>query len=63
MGITLDKGRFIAVDRGCRTNIPKEYAAGDVTGGVRQIVTAVSEAATAALSAFQDISNPYWLNE
>ncbi len=61
IGITLGDGRFINVDRGCRTNIPRIYAAGDVTGGVRQIVTAVSEGATAALSAFSDIANPYWL--
>jgi len=31
-----------------------------VTGGVRQIVTAIGEGATAVLSAFEDISHPYW---
>jgi thioredoxin reductase (NADPH) len=61
IGVKLDKDGFIEVDRGCRTNIPRIYAAGDVTGGVRQIVTAVSEGATAALSAFTDLTNPYWL--
>ncbi len=61
VGVKLTKGGFIEVDRSCRTNIPRIYAAGDVTGGVRQIVTAVSEGATAALAAFEDISNPYWL--
>ena len=60
-GIKLSEGGFIEVDRGCRTNIPRIYAAGDITGGVRQIVTAVSEGAIAALSNFGDISNPYWL--
>jgi thioredoxin reductase (NADPH) len=61
IGVKLTKGGFIEVDRSSRTNIPRIYAAGDVTGGVRQIVTAVSEGATAALAAFEDISNPYWL--
>jgi thioredoxin reductase (NADPH) len=63
LGIKLDPSGFIEVDRSCRTNIPRIYAAGDVTGGVRQIVTAVSEGATAALAAFEDISNPYWLKD
>lgn len=63
IGIKLDQGGFVLVDRGCRTNIPRIYAAGDLTGGVRQIVTAVSEGATAALSAFEDIASPYWLRE
>jgi len=62
-GVKLTAGGFIEVDRSCRTNIPRIYAAGDVTGGVRQIVTAVSEGATAALSAFQDLANPYWLKD
>jgi thioredoxin reductase (NADPH) len=61
IGISLTKGGFIDVDRTMRTNIPRVYAAGDITGGVRQIVTAVSEGATAALSAFEDLMNPYWL--
>lgn len=63
LGIKLDSSGFIEVDRSCRTNIPRIYAAGDVTGGVRQIVTAVSEGATAALATFEDISNPYWLKD
>jgi thioredoxin reductase (NADPH) len=61
LGITLKAGGFIDVDNHGRTNIPRIYAAGDVTGGVRQIVTAVSEGATAALASFEDLSNPYWL--
>jgi thioredoxin reductase (NADPH) len=60
IGLTLDEHGFIKVDRGLRTNIPRIYAAGDVTGGVQQIVTAIGEGSTAALSVFEDISNPYW---
>ena len=61
IGIKLDAGGFIVVDRKSRTNIPRIYAAGDVTGGVRQIVTAVGEGSTAAIAAFEDISHPYWI--
>jgi thioredoxin reductase (NADPH) len=39
------------------------YASGDITGGVKQIVVAVSEGSQAALSAFEDISSPYWKEE
>ena len=60
LGVESHEGKYIKIDRSCRTNIPRLYAAGDVTGGVRQIVTAIGEGATAALSAFEDISHPYW---
>ncbi len=63
VGLDLSQDGSISVDRKGRTNIPRVYAAGDVTGGVRQIVTAVGEGATAAISAFEDISNPYWLRQ
>ena len=61
VGLKLNEWGFIEVDRSMRTNIPRIYAAGDVNGGVRQIVTAVGDGATAALSAFEDLSNPYWM--
>jgi thioredoxin reductase (NADPH) len=51
----------VKTDRKRRTNIPRIYAAGDITGGVRQMVTAVSKGGTAAISAFEDISSPYWV--
>ncbi|NDY57970.1 FAD-dependent oxidoreductase [Desulfovibrio sulfodismutans] len=60
IGLALDEAGYIKVDAGMRTSIPRVYACGDVTGGVRQIVTAVGQGATAALSAFEDISHPYW---
>ena len=60
IGLKLDESGYVKVDRFGRTNIPRLYAAGDITGGVRQIVTAVGEGATAATSAFEDISHPYW---
>ena len=61
VGLNLDESGYIKVDRFGRSNIPRIYAAGDITGGVRQIVTAVGEGATTATSAFEDISHPYWI--
>jgi len=63
IGIRLDESGFIEVDRKSRTNIPRIYAAGDVTGSVRQIVTAVGEGSTAVIAAFEDMSHPYWLKK
>jgi thioredoxin reductase (NADPH) len=58
LGLTMDSNGYIMVDSMGRTNIPRIYAAGDVTGGVRQIVTAVGHGATAAVSAFEDLLHP-----
>jgi len=60
IGVGVDEAGFIKADRAMRTNIPRVYAAGDLSGGVRQIVTAVGTGATAAISAFEDLSGPYW---
>jgi thioredoxin reductase (NADPH) len=60
IGVKLDGQKFIIVDRNMRTSIPRVYAAGDITGGVRQIVTATGAGAVAAVSAFEDLGDPYW---
>jgi len=60
LGLQLDDAGYVKVDRYGRSSIPRIYAAGDITGGVRQIVTAVGEGAASATSAFEDISHPYW---
>jgi thioredoxin reductase (NADPH) len=62
LGIKLDEEGYIKVDDHMRTSVPLVYAAGDITGGVKQIVTAVSQGAGAALTVFEDIANPYWKN-
>jgi thioredoxin reductase (NADPH) len=54
-----EKG-FIKVDRDQHTNISGVFAAGDVTGGVMQITTAVGEGCVAALSAYSYIKKPDW---
>ncbi|MFP4316011.1 MAG: FAD-dependent oxidoreductase [Desulfovibrionales bacterium] len=55
IGIETTEYGEIKTDRFCRTSLPRIYSAGDVTGGVNQIVTAVGEGATAAMAAFEDI--------
>jgi thioredoxin reductase (NADPH) len=60
LGLELDEEGYIKVDGHTRTSMPLVYAAGDITGGVKQIVTAVSQGAVAALTVFEDISSPYW---
>jgi thioredoxin reductase (NADPH) len=53
--ITLDAYGYISTDRGQRTSRAGVYAAGDITGGVRQIVVACAEGAVAASSAYDDL--------
>jgi thioredoxin reductase (NADPH) len=60
LGLDMDAGGFVNVDKSFRTNVPFVYAAGDVAGGIRQIVAAVHGGAAAALSCFEDLMNPYY---
>ncbi|HED00687.1 MAG TPA: thioredoxin-disulfide reductase [Proteobacteria bacterium] len=59
-GVELDGAGYVKVDQQQRTNVPRIYAVGDITGGVKQIVTAVGQGAVAAMAAFEDLANPYW---
>jgi len=58
LGVETDEEGYIKVDKGHRTNVSGVYAAGDITGGFKQIVTAVGQGATAAATIFEDISAP-----
>ncbi len=60
IGLELTDEGYIARDAKHRTNIPGIYAAGDVEGGYKQIVTATGMGAAAAMTIFEDIINPYW---
>lgn len=60
LGLELDPGGFVVVDKTFRTNVQYVYAAGDVSGGIRQIVAAVHGGAAAALACFEDLANPYY---
>lgn len=53
-GVELDGKGYIKVDKFQRTSIPGLYAAGDITGGIKQWVVACSEGAVAALFAHKD---------
>ncbi|MCX7794316.1 MAG: thioredoxin-disulfide reductase [Thermodesulfovibrionales bacterium] len=63
LGLKLDEQGYIVVDSHMRTSMPYVYAAGDITGGVKQIVVAVSQGSLAALSAFEDLKSPYWVEK
>ncbi len=60
LSIQTDKKGYIEVNRKMETNVPGVFAAGDVTGGLAQIVTAAAEGAVAAISAYEFIKKPYW---
>jgi thioredoxin reductase (NADPH) len=59
-GIELDDDNCIKVNRNQETNFPGIYAAGDVTGGIRQVTTAVGEATTAAMNAYLYIKQGWY---
>jgi thioredoxin reductase (NADPH) len=48
LGARMDSGGNLVIDSHCRTGIDGLYAAGDVTGGLDQIVVATGQAAIAA---------------
>ncbi len=61
LGVELQDSGYIKVDSKLRTNVKMVYAAGDVTGGLRQVITAAAEGAIAAMSAYDDVKTPYWV--
>lgn len=55
LGVELE-GRHIQVDKGCKTNVPGVFAAGDITNNpLKQIITAAAEGALAATSAYKEL--------
>lgn len=59
LGVEVDGEGYVVVNRfGC-TSVPGVYAAGDLTGGVRQIVTACASGAVAALSSLEALGKQY----
>ena len=59
LGVKLDKKGYIITDKQLRTNITGVYAAGDITGGLQQVVTACAEGAIAALSSTEALGKKY----
>jgi thioredoxin reductase (NADPH) len=62
LGVEVSEDGYIKHDGKHRTNVPGVYSAGDVEGGYKQIVTASGQGAEAAMTIFEDMINPYWLN-
>lgn len=59
-GIELDENNYIKVNKNQETNFSGIYAAGDVTGGIRQVSTAVGEATTATMNAYLFIKKGWY---
>ena len=59
LGCKLDEKGFVVVDKQQRTNIKGVYAAGDITGGLRQVVTACAGGAIAALASTEALGKKY----
>ena len=57
--VKLDDKGYVVVDRQQRTNMKGVYAAGDITGGLRQVITACAEGAIAALTATEVLGKQY----
>ncbi len=55
IGVETNKWGYINVDQKMRTNVPRVYAAGDITGTAGQIIIAAGQGAVAALSAYEDL--------
>jgi thioredoxin reductase (NADPH) len=56
-GLELDHGQCLAVDRRQRTNLKGVFAAGDITCGGMQVVTAAGEGAVAGMQAILYVRN------
>jgi thioredoxin reductase (NADPH) len=59
LGCKLDEKGYVIVDKEQRTNMKGVYAAGDITGGLRQVITACAEGAIAALSSTEVLGKKY----
>ncbi len=55
IGVKLTERGYIETDNTQRTNVQRVYAAGDITGGVAQVIVAAAQGAIAALSAYEDL--------
>jgi len=60
LGVEHDEKGYIKTDKEMRTSKKRVYAAGDITGGVRQVQTAAAEGVVATTTAYKEIKNPYW---
>ncbi|NHJ49179.1 MAG: thioredoxin-disulfide reductase [Asgard group archaeon] len=59
-GIELDEFGYIRVDKKMQTNIEGIYAAGDITGGQKQLTVSCGQATTATMNAFLLLHGGSW---
>ena len=59
LDVKIDEKGYVITDKQQRTNVKGVYAAGDITGGLRQIVTACAEGAIAALASTEVLGKKY----
>jgi thioredoxin reductase (NADPH) len=57
LGVEMDERCFIKVDRNQRTNVPGVFAAGDITGGILQVIAACGEGGVATSSAYEYVKS------
>lgn len=55
LGVELAETGYVKTDRRQRTNVPFVYAAGDITGEMKQLIVAAAHGAIAATSAWEDL--------
>ena len=64
LGVELDDQGYIKTDLATmRTSLPHVYAAGDITGSPKQIVVAVAQGSTAAMTAFEELQASFQKKE
>jgi len=57
LGVGIDSKGCVSVDQNSSTNVPGVFAAGDVTGGVRQIIAAAGAGAVASINALRYVQS------
>jgi thioredoxin reductase (NADPH) len=59
-GIELTRDGYVRVDRKMQTSVEGIYAAGDITGGQKQLTTSTGQATEATMNAFLHIKGGSW---